>query len=346
MSSLVQDQNKNTVRIERFVSSEPQAIDEVTNVEQRLRPSSFKDYPGQTFVKENLETYVQAAKARERCLDHVILHGPPGLGKTTLAHIIARELDVPFHQTSGPSIEKPGDLAGILAGIEKNSLLFIDEIHRLNIQVEEVLYSAMEDFCIDIIIGQGQTARTIRMPLQPFTLVGATTRLSSLSRPFLSRFGIHEKLDYYDEESLRYILHRSAQVLGIDLSDKGAFELACRSRGTPRIANRLLRRVWDFAQVSGKTIVDQEIVDFALLRLDIDHYGLDRTDREILRTIAVRYAGGPVGIDTLAATLGEERSTIEEVYEPYLVHKGFVKRGPRGRSLTPLAFSHLESLKE
>ncbi len=335
-SSLFEEKKKNVVKVERFVSGEAGPIEEQGTFEQTLRPSSFDDYPGQVFVKENLKTYVQAARARQRCLDHVILHGPPGLGKTTLAHIIANELAVPFHQTSGPAIDKPGDLAGILAGIEANSLLFIDEIHRLNIQVEEVLYSAMEDFCIDIVIGQGPTARTVRMPLQPFTLVGATTRLSSLSRPFLSRFGIQEKLDYYDDESICLILNRSARVLGIQLSQEGALELACRSRGTPRIANRLLRRVWDFAQVAGKSQVERAIVEFALRRLDIDRYGLDRTDREILRTISEKYGGGPVGIETLAATLGEEKSTVEEVYEPYLVHRGFIRRGPRGRSLTDL----------
>ncbi len=329
------------MKIERYVSGEEQVHDLPENYEHKLRPSSFEDYPGQTFVKENLKTYVQAARSRNRCLDHVILHGPPGLGKTTLAHIIAKELQVPFHPTSGPAIDKPGDLAGILAGIEANSLLFIDEIHRLNIQVEEVLYSAMEDFCMDIVIGQGPTARTIRMPVQPFTLVGATTRLSSLSRPFLSRFGIQEKLDYYDEESLIFILKRSARVLDIELSEEGARELACRSRGTPRIANRLLRRVWDFTQVAGKDVIEQDIVNFALSRLDIDSYGLDRTDRDILRAVAEKYGGGPVGIETLAATLGEEKATIEEVYEPYLVHKGFIKRGPRGRSLTDLGSSHV-----
>jgi Holliday junction DNA helicase RuvB len=341
--SLLIDEKKSIVKIERYVSGYEHSQDIPENMEQKLRPSSFEDYPGQTFVKENLKTYVKAAKARDRCLDHVILHGPPGLGKTTLAHIIANELEVPFHLTSGPAIDKPGDLAGILAGIEANSLLFIDEIHRLNIQVEEVLYSAMEDFCMDIVIGQGPTARTIRMPIQPFTLVGATTRLSSLSRPFLSRFGIQEKLDFYDEESLVFILCRSARVLKIELSQEGAVELAKRSRGTPRIANRLLRRVWDFTQVAGKKFIEQDIVDYALSRLDIDSYGLDRTDREILKTIAQKYEGGPVGIETLAATLGEEKATIEEVYEPFLVHKGFIKRGPRGRSLTNLGSDHVSA---
>lgn len=336
------DESKNSVKVERFISTEKHVEEKNESYEQKLRPVSFDDYPGQIFVKENLKTYVQAAKNRRTCLDHVILHGPPGLGKTTLAHIIARELNVSFYPTSGPAIDKPGDLAGILAGLESHSLLFIDEIHRLNIQVEEVLYSAMEDFCIDIIVGQGATARTVRMPVQPFTLVGATTRLSSLSRPFLSRFGIQEKLDYYDTKSLTCILKRSSKVLGIFLTDKGLEDLAVRSRGTPRIANRLLRRVWDFAQVSGKSIIDHEIVDYALARLDIDSYGLDRTDREILRAIATKYKGGPVGIETLSATLGEEKATIEEVYEPYLVHRGFIVRGPRGRSLTSLGLSLTE----
>ncbi|MBI2602004.1 MAG: Holliday junction branch migration DNA helicase RuvB [Deltaproteobacteria bacterium] len=323
--------------IERLGNPSAIAGEEPVNVEKGLRPQRFADYPGQTLVKENLRIYVSAARARKKPLDHVVLHGPPGLGKTTLAIIIAKELEVPFYHMSGPSVEKPGDLAGLLAGIEQNALLFVDEIHRLNIQVEEVLYSAMEDFCIDIVIGQGPTARSVRMPLKPFTLVGATTKLSSLSRPFLSRFGIQERLDYYDDEALREILMRSAEVLGIPLQQKGAFEMARRSRGTPRIANRLLRRVWDFAHVAGKTVIDEDIVNYALSRLDIDPHGLDRTDRDILRTIAEKYQGGPVGIDTLAATIGEEKATIEEVYEPYLVHKGFVKRGPRGRSLTPLA---------
>lgn len=340
MSSLFEEKKKN-LKVERYISTEQQESDLSERYEQKLRPSSFEDYPGQDFVKENLKTYVQAALKRKKSLDHVILHGPPGLGKTTLAHIIAKELDVPFHLSSGPAIDKPGDLAGILAGLEENALLFIDEIHRLPIQVEEVLYSAMEDFCMDLVIGQGPTARTIRMPIQGFTLVGATTRLSSLSRPFLSRFGIQEKLDYYDELSLVYILNRSARVLGIELTQEGSLELAKRSRGTPRIANRLLKRVWDFVEVAGKTHIERDIVQYALNRLDIDAYGLDRTDREILRAILEKYEGGPVGIETLAATLGEEKTTLEEVYEPYLVHKGFLRRGPRGRSLTNLGRTHV-----
>ncbi|MBP6219204.1 MAG: Holliday junction branch migration DNA helicase RuvB [Oligoflexales bacterium] len=309
--------------------------------ERSLRPERFEDYPGQTFAKENLKIYVQAALSRKKPLDHVILHGPPGLGKTTLAHILAHELEVPFCSTSAPSIEKAGDLAGILAGLESSTLLFIDEIHRLSIQVEELLYSAMEDFALDVLVGQGPTTRSVRVPIRPFTLVGATTKLSLLSRPFLNRFGIQERLDYYDEEALLEILMRSAEVLGLTLSIRGGQELAKRSRGTPRIANRLLRRVWDFSQISEKGSIDQELVEYALGRLDIDYLGLDRTDREILRILTERYAGGPVGIETLAATVGEDRSTLEEVYEPFLVYKGLLSRGPRGRSLTSLGKEHV-----
>lgn len=333
------------IATQAFLAEEETQKHEVL-AEKSLRPLRFDDYPGQDFAKENLRTYVQAALARHQILDHVILHGPPGLGKTTLAHIIAQELGAHFYSTSGPSIDKPGDLAGILAGLEAGSLLFIDEIQRLTIQVEEVLYSAMEDFTIDLIVGQGPTARSVRMPIKPFTLVGATTKLSNLSRPFLNRFGIQEKLDYYEESALVRILMRSAEVLGIRLLVDGAQELACRSRGTPRIANRLLRRVWDFAQVANKFVIDQDVVDYALKRLDIDKCGLDRTDREILATIANRYAGGPVGVETLAMTLGEERSTIEEVYEPFLVHKGFMIRGPRGRSVTRLGSDHVRDFKK
>lgn len=322
------------------LSAEQEATPSVLS--NRLRPQCFADYPGQPFAKENLRVYVEAARKRGRPLDHVILHGPPGLGKTTLAHIIANELGVPFSNTSGPSIDRPGDLAGILAGLETNTLLFIDEIHRLSIQVEEVLYSAMEDFSIDVIVGQGVTARSVRMPIRPFTLVGATTRLSSLSRPFLNRFGIQEKLDFYDTPSLVIIINRTAQLMDIAITPEGAVELAERSRGTPRIALRLLRRAWDFTQVGGDAQIDRQTVDFALKRLDIDRRGLDRTDREILATVSEKYSGGPVGIETLAVTLGEERSTIEEVYEPFLVYKGLISRGPRGRSITQLGRDHIQ----
>lgn len=302
--------------------------------QQPLRPRTFEDFPGQESTKENLRTYVQAARLRGQSLDHVLLHGPPGLGKTTLAHIIAYELGVPFCCSSGPSIERPGDLAGILVGLEPGALLFIDEIHRLSIQVEEVLYSAMEDFALDLVVGQGPTARTVRMDVAPFTLVGATTKLSKLSRPFLSRFGIQERLSFYDNVALEAILQRSAVVLGIRLEPQGAAALAARSRGTPRISNRLLRRAWDFAAVQGKPSIDAEVVAEALRRLDIDAAGLERLDREFLQTLALRYQGGPVGIEALAVSLGEERATLEDVYEPFLVHQGFISRGPRGRTLT------------
>lgn len=330
------------VVIERGVTTVETSFD--AKLEEKipqLRPASFEEYPGQHQTKENLKVYVEAAKLRKTPLDHVILHGPPGLGKTTLAQIIAKELGVPFLSTSGPAIDKPGDLAGMLASLESGSVFFIDEIHRLSIQVEEILYSAMEDFHIDIMIGQGPTARSMRMPLNPFTLIGATTRLSLLSRPLLGRFGIQERLDYYDEESLIKILKRSATILGISLEPEGANELAKRSRGTPRLANRLLKRTWDFAAVYGKNAITKDIADLALEKQEIDIRGLDKTDRLILKTIWERYDGGPVGIETLAATIGEEKSTIEDVYEPFLVHHGFLSRGPRGRSLTEEGKRHL-----
>ena len=309
------------------------------------RPRSFDDYPGQDAARENLKVYVQAARKRGEPLDHVLLHGPPGLGKTTLAHILAHELGVSFSCTSGPSVERPGDLAGILAGLEPGSLLFIDEIHRLSIQVEEVLYSAMEDFAIDLVVGQGPSARTVRMDIAPFTLVGATTRLSSLSRPFLSRFGIQERLIFYDVASLTLILERSAGLAGLSLSGEGAVEIARRSRGTPRIANRLLRRARDFALVAGDGGINRAAVCNALERLDIDMAGLDALDRQILEMICERYKGGPVGIEALSVSLGEEKSTIEDVYEPYLVSMGYLMRSPRGRQVTQKGRSHLEGLR-
>lgn len=336
-----------SVVVERFQSPLPTGWDAKENLDHQdknyaLRPNNFANYPGQKKVKENLKVYVRAARKRESTLDHVILHGPPGLGKTTLAHIIARELGVPFFSTSGPSIDKPGDLAGILAGLEKGSLLFIDEIHRLSVQVEEVLYSAMEDFSIDIVIGQGPTARSVSIEISPFTLVGATTKLSSLSRPFLSRFGIQERLEYYEADALVEILEQNAKIYKVDVSREGAEEIAKRSRGTPRIANRLFSRAWDFAEVRNSNEVDIAVVKEALYRLDIDTEGLDRIDRTILETIYQRYQGGPVGIDTLAVSIGEEKATIEEVYEPFLVHQGFLTRGPRGRSLTEKGKMHLD----
>ncbi len=311
-----------------------------------LRPQRFSDYPGQEKAKENLQTYVQASLRRSKEMDHVILHGPPGLGKTTLAHIVASELGAPFCCASGPSIDKPGDLAGILAGLSPGSLIFIDEIHRLSIQVEEVLYSAMEDFTMEVIVGQGATARSVSIPIQPFTLVGATTRLSSLSRPFLNRFGIQERLEYYSEEALCQIIDRSAKILSISIDPYATKALARRSRGTPRISNRLLKRVWDFAEVKGKTEIDCSLVDYALKRLDIDHQGLDHIDQSILRVIEEQYGGGPVGIETLAVTIGEERTTLEEVYEPYLIHSGFMGRSLRGRVITPKGKEHLSQIYE
>jgi holliday junction DNA helicase RuvB len=309
-----------------------------------IRPARFIDYPGQEDIKRNLEVYVGAARKRGKPLDHVILHGAPGLGKTTLANIIANELGVPFLSTSGPAIDKPGDLAGILTGLEPGTLLFIDEIHRLSIKVEEVLYSAMEDFVIDIIIGQGASARSIRMDVAPFTLAGATTRLSLLSRPLLGRFGIQERLDFYEPMALKKILFRTAGILGFHLSDEAAYEIACRSRGTPRLANRLLRRVADFADMAELDGIDRDVADLALTRQGIDSTGLDRVDRRMLQVMQDQYEGGPVGIETLAVTLNEDRDTLEDVYEPYLVYRGFIARTPRGRVLTNTAISYLSSM--
>ena len=272
----------------------------------------------------------------------MILHGPPGLGKTTLAKIIANELGVGFYQASGPAVDKPGDLAGILAGIEENGVLFIDEIHRMPIQVEEILYSAMEDFFVDIMIGQGPTARSVQMPIQPFTLIGATTRMASLSAPLISRFGIQEHLEFYELDALSEIISLTAEKSGYSISKDASIALGQRSRGTPRIAKRLLRRVRDFADFEGLEIISEEIVKKTLDRLDIDKNGLDQMDRKVLSTIKDRYNGGPVGIETLSATIGEDRNTIEEVYEPFLLHQGFIQRGPRGRELTEKGYKHFE----
>lgn len=330
------------VKIQRYVSPEEAPLD-VRNYQTspRLRPEKFSDYPGQEKVKGNLEVYVKAALHRGQPLDHVLLHGPPGLGKTTLAHILANELGVSIYNASGPTIEKPGDLAGIITSLEPGALLFIDEIHRLSIQVEEILYSAMEDFCLDLVLGQGPTARSRRIEISPFTLVGATTRVSSLSRPLLSRFGIQERLEFYSQTALVEIISRSAKILQIEMDHDGAVELVKRSRGTPRIANRLLKRVWDFAEVEGNSFIDHKLVSSALGRLEIDECGLDKTDREILKIIDERYDGGPVGIEALAVSLGEEKSTLEEVYEPFLVFRGFLARSPRGRMLTEKGRAHL-----
>lgn len=326
---------KSRVTIERFSAAVETSEDVVLQEKApSIRPASFDEYPGQDDVKRNLQVYVEAARRRGKPMDHVILHGAPGLGKTTLANIVANELSVPFIATSGPAIDRPGDLAGILTGLEPGTLLFVDEIHRLSIKVEEILYGAMEDFAIDIIIGQGASARSVRMDVAPFTLVGATTRLSLLSRPLLSRFGIQERLDFYEPAALIQILQRSALILGFNLSEEGATEIAQRSRGTPRLANRLLKRVGDFTEVAGQQTIDRTVADLALKRQGIDASGFDRVDRRILQIMSEQYDGGPVGIEALAASLNEDRATIEDVYEPYLVYRGLIGRTPRGRVLT------------
>ncbi len=306
-----------------------------------LRPRRLEDYVGQDKIKDNLRVYIEAAKQRGDTLDHVLLYGPPGLGKTTLAAIIAAEMGVNFRVTSGPAIEKQGDLAALLTNLQKGDVLFIDEIHRLQRAVEEILYPAMEDHAIDIIIGKGPAARSIRIDLAPFTLIGATTRAGQLSTPLRDRFGIISRLELYTPEELAAIVTRSAGILGLSLNDDGAYEIASRSRGTPRIANRLLKRVRDFAQVAGKSMIDSDIASYALEKLEIDGLGLDNTDRRMLSAIIDFYGGGPVGLDTLAATVGEEAVTIEDVYEPYLIQIGFIARTPRGRCATRLGYAHL-----
>lgn len=309
--------------------------------ENALRPLSFDDFTGQDKVVENLKVFVEAAKYRGEPLDHTLLHGPPGLGKTTLSNIIANELGVGFKITSGPVLDKPGDLAGILTSLEPNDVLFIDEIHRLSSVVEEYLYSAMEDYRIDIMIDKGPSARSIQIDLNPFTLVGATTRSGLLTAPLRARFGINLHLQYYTPEILMKIIRRSAQILKVPISDRAAMEIARRSRGTPRIANALLRRVRDFAQVKGNGSIDTAIAQMALTALNIDQFGLDEIDNKILLTIIDKFKGGPVGISTIATAIGEDSGTVEEVYEPYLIMEGFMKRTPRGRVLTELAYQHL-----
>lgn len=308
--------------------------------ENALRPLRFSDFSGQQKVVENLEVFVEAAKYRGEPLDHTLLHGPPGLGKTTLSNIIANELGVGFKLTSGPVLDKPGDLAGILTSLEPNDVLFIDEIHRLSPVVEEYLYSAMEDYRIDIMIDKGPSARSIQIDLNPFTLVGATTRSGLLTAPLRARFGINLHLEYYEPETLTKILKRSASILKVPIDDEAAIEIARRSRGTPRIANALLRRVRDFAQVKGTGRIDTEISKVALTALNIDQYGLDEIDNKILLTIIDKFKGGPVGITTIATAIGEDAGTVEEVYEPYLIMEGFIKRTPRGRMVTELAYNH------
>jgi Holliday junction DNA helicase RuvB len=309
--------------------------------ERALRPRSLADYVGQARVREQLEIFITAARGRREPLDHALLFGPPGLGMTTLAHIIAREMGVNLKQTSGPVLERAGDLAAILTNLEPNDVLFIDEIHRLSPVVEEILYPALEDYQIDIMIGEGPAARSVKLDLPPFTLVGATTRAGMLTNPLRDRFGIVARLEFYDAKDLKRIVHRSAGLLKVEIDDDGAFEVAKRSRGTPRIANRLLRRVRDFAQVKASGVVTRDVADMALRMLDVDAIGLDLMDRKLLSAVIEKFGGGPVGVENLAAAIGEERDTIEDVLEPYLIQQGYLQRTPRGRVATALAYGHL-----
>ncbi len=316
-------------------------LEEDAKIENHLRPQMLRDYIGQEKAKETLKIYIEAAKERKEALDHVLFYGPPGLGKTTLAGIIANEMGVNIKITSGPAIEKPGEMAAILNSLQEGDVLFVDEIHRLNRQVEEVLYPAMEDYAIDILIGKGATARSIRLELPKFTLVGATTRAGMLTAPLRDRFGVVNRLEFYTVDELKTIIKRSAKVLEVEIDEPGAHALARRSRGTPRLANRLLKRVRDFAQVKYDGSITEEVADYALDILDVDKEGLDQTDRELLETMMDKFQGGPVGLDTLAAAIGEDAGTIEDVYEPYLLKNGFIQRTPRGRVLTDKAYAHL-----
>lgn len=319
---------------------------EETSFELSLRPTMLKQYIGQSSIKNNLEVFIKAAKLREEPLDHVLLFGPPGLGKTTLSNIIANEMNVNIRTVSGPSLDRPGDLAAILSGLQPGDVLFIDEIHRLSSTVEEVLYSAMEDFFIDIIIGKGDEARSIRIDLPPFTLVGATTRAGSLTGPLRDRFGVHLRLEYYNENDLKEIIIRTAEALNTKIDDESATELAKRSRGTPRVANRLLKRVRDFQQVNEDEQIYIETTKQALQLLQVDAEGLDYIDHKMMRCIINQYDGGPVGLDTIAVSIGEERITIEDVYEPFLIQKGFIERTPRGRKATAFAYEHFKNFNK
>ncbi|MDH7578425.1 MAG: Holliday junction branch migration DNA helicase RuvB [Bacillota bacterium] len=324
---------------ERIISAA--RLPQEAEVDISLRPRLLRDFVGQQQSKENLEVFIHAAIMRREALDHVLLYGPPGLGKTTLAHIIAQELGVRLYPTSGPALERPGDMAAVLTNLEANEVLFIDEIHRLPRVVEEILYPALEEFCLDIIIGKGPGARSLRIDLPPFTLIGATTRAGLVSLPLRDRFGIILRLDYYPKEDLFKIVTRAASLLGIELEEEGAWEIAGRARGTPRIATRLLRRIRDFAEVAGTKTVSLELVKSALERLEVDEAGLDKVDRILLATVIEKFHGGPVGLDTLAAAAREEPGTIEDVYEPYLLQMGYLQRTPRGRVATPSAYAHL-----
>ncbi|HJV18153.1 MAG TPA: Holliday junction branch migration DNA helicase RuvB [Bacillales bacterium] len=325
---------------ERIISSEADVFE--LSEEQSLRPQNLKQYIGQEKVKANLEIFIEAAKLRNETLDHVLLYGPPGLGKTTLATIIANEMGVNIRTTSGPAIERPGDLAAILTALEPGDVLFIDEIHRLPRSIEEVLYPAMEDFCLDIIIGKGPSSRSVRLDLPPFTLVGATTRAGALSAPLRDRFGILSRLEYYKEDQLQNIVQRTSELFETEIDPHAATEIARRSRGTPRIANRLLRRVRDFAQVKGNGIITFSLANEAMERLQVDRLGLDHIDHKLLKGIIEKFRGGPVGLDTIASTIGEESDTIEDVYEPYLLKIGFLQRTPRGRIVTELVYQHFQ----
>ncbi|MBT2569155.1 Holliday junction branch migration DNA helicase RuvB [Planococcus sp. ISL-110] len=325
---------------ERIIDSEISEFDE--RFEQSLRPQLLSQYIGQQTVKRNLQIFIEAAKMRQESLDHVLLYGPPGLGKTTLAAVIANEMEVNVKMTSGPAIERPGDLAAIVSSLEPGDVLFIDEIHRLNRSIEEVLYPAMEDFCLDIVVGKGPTARSVRLDLPPFTLIGATTRAGALSAPLRDRFGVLSRLDYYDTEALTEIVVRSSKLFEADIDPNAAVEIARRSRGTPRIANRLLKRVRDYAQVRGTGSITMDMAEQALEMLQVDPLGLDHIDHKLLTGMIERFRGGPVGLDTIAASIGEESTTIEDVYEPYLLQIGFIQRTPRGRTVTQLAYEHFK----